>query len=355
MLDSGPAIGAHLPSTRRVPECLCCGIEGSLLYAGLADRLFGVPGTWGFRRCHRCGLMWLDPRPVPEAVSALYVNYFTHVLEARVPRNLNQAAKAAVLSASFGYSELSRHRWVGWVLSRSRLVRDAVGLSVRMLDGRRRGRLLDVGCGNGDFLAAMRDLGWSVSGIDFDREAVAVAREKLGLDVRVADLHAASFPDDSFDAVTLHHVLEHLEDPVGALRECARVLKPGGRLVVVTPNGQALGRRLFQALWFPLDPPRHIHLFSVKTLVWVALTAGLALESASTTAREARFVSIASLVLRRDGAVPGGVPRHAGWAVQALGAVFQVFEQAACHFGDVGEEVVMIATKRKGDARRGLG
>jgi 2-polyprenyl-3-methyl-5-hydroxy-6-metoxy-1,4-benzoquinol methylase len=98
--------------------------------------------------------------------------------------------------------------------------------------------LLDVGCGTGSLLLAAREHGYTVAGLDFDREAVETARVRLGID-DVHSLSAAQFrqayPDRRFDVVTAFEVIEHVESPADLMRECSQLLKPGGELVISTP------------------------------------------------------------------------------------------------------------------------
>jgi 2-polyprenyl-3-methyl-5-hydroxy-6-metoxy-1,4-benzoquinol methylase len=136
-------------------------------------------------------------------------------------------------------------------------------------------RLLDVGCGSGDFLARMRRRGLSVEGVDVDGAALDHARKKHGLTVHQGRLEDIRFPGDAFDIVTLQHVIEHVHEPVSLLRECWRILKPGGRLSVATPNLDGVGHRRFGRNWRGLEPPRHLHLFTRKPLEECAAGAGI--------------------------------------------------------------------------------
>ncbi len=99
-------------------------------------------------------------------------------------------------------------------------------------------RMLDVGCGGGTFLADARDAGWAVSGLEINAEFPEFCRKELGIeDVKVGLISDPPFPDASFDAVAMLDVLEHMYDPVASVTQCARLLKPGGVLVVKSPNG----------------------------------------------------------------------------------------------------------------------
>jgi len=113
------------------------------------------------------------------------------------------------------------------------------------LDGFRRflpdgGRLLDVGCGIGVFLAAARAEGWDVAGIDLSEFAAGHARERFALEVQSGTLGDRSFAADSFDLVTMWDMIEHVPDPVTELREAHRVLRPDGYLFLNTPNEASL-------------------------------------------------------------------------------------------------------------------
>lgn len=136
------------------------------------------------------------------------------------------------------------------------------------------GKLFDIGCGDGRFLHRMQSRGWSVAGVDPDADAVETARSRYGLSAHQGELPELKLDRDTFDAVTMNHVLEHVSEPVGLLKETHRILKPGGRLVVVTPNTKSMGHRCFGSCWVNLDPPRHLQLFTPNALQSCASLAG---------------------------------------------------------------------------------
>jgi 2-polyprenyl-3-methyl-5-hydroxy-6-metoxy-1,4-benzoquinol methylase len=169
-------------------------------------------------------------------------------------------------------------------------------MQVRFLAARPGGRLLDVGCGSGGWLRFMKSLGWNVEGVDFDPVAVAAA-SKQGLTVHSGSLPDQAFEPASFDAVTLSHVIEHVHDPLALLTECNRILKPDGNLVLLTPNNQSLGHRLFKRNWRGLEPPRHIHVLNAPTIQSLMEQAGF--ESVLVrTGISSKNIFVRSLLLR---------------------------------------------------------
>ncbi|MBP1152821.1 SAM-dependent methyltransferase [Methylocaldum sp. RMAD-M] len=134
-------------------------------------------------------------------------------------------------------------------------------------------KVLDVGCGNGYFLQIAKLIGRHVTGIDVDSAAVENAK-KLGVDAFEGSLYRMPFENDSFDVVTMNHVIEHLHDPLAALGEIRRILKPGGMLWIGTPNLNSAAHSDAGSKWIGLDPPRHLVLFNHDSLMLAFKRAG---------------------------------------------------------------------------------
>jgi ubiquinone/menaquinone biosynthesis C-methylase UbiE len=128
------------------------------------------------------------------------------------------------------------------------------------------GTLLDVGCGGGRFLNRMQKRGWKVEGSDFDEQATKKVTSRYGIKTYVGDLCQCELPSNSFDVITMSQTIEHLYTPETTLRECLRILKPGGLLVMTTPNVNSIAAAEFGAHWRGWEAPRHLHLFSVESL-----------------------------------------------------------------------------------------
>ncbi|MDQ3433982.1 MAG: class I SAM-dependent methyltransferase [Actinomycetota bacterium] len=129
------------------------------------------------------------------------------------------------------------------------------------------GRLLDVGAGPGFLIAAARERGWEALGLDLNSWAARHAREQLGVEVRVQSLQEASCEDESFDAVTMLDMIEHVPDPEGLVREAARIVRPAGVLALLTPDAGSPVSRLMGVRWPEVQrAPEHMTLFSVAGL-----------------------------------------------------------------------------------------
>jgi SAM-dependent methyltransferase len=163
-----------------------------------------------------------------------------------------------------------------------------VGLLAR--HGVPRGRVLDVGAGYGFFLAALEKAGYEASGIEISHHAVEQARRRTRGQVVEQGAEAPfPFPDDSFDAVTLLDVIEHLQDYGATLESCRRVLKPGGSLFVITLNAHSLARPLLGKRWAWYQDSTHIHMFTPRMLREGLEGAGLVVETLIT---ESNFCSV---------------------------------------------------------------
>jgi 2-polyprenyl-3-methyl-5-hydroxy-6-metoxy-1,4-benzoquinol methylase len=200
-------------------------------------------------RCTACGLAYVSPRPRLEHIGDYY---------------------------SGGYFA-ERHPFFR---------RQLMALRTRKIGRPTPGaRLLDIGCGRGDFMLACRRLGWEVVGTEQARSPVMGLARTLGIEVvTLADL--AGFPDASFDVVTLWHVLEHLPDPRDALRAIYRLLRPGGRVIVELPNLGSWQARIAGRDWYHLDVPRHLSHFEARTLMRLLSSEGLSPEVAQTFSLE---------------------------------------------------------------------
>lgn len=261
-----PATG--LEAVRRCP--VCGNAERTEFYRDLHDYVFCcAPGAWTLYRCSGCGAAYLDPRPTVSTIELAYRSYYTHHQLANQCLSTRpwsrQAIKNGYLNRYFGYNFQPSLVAAARALYFFPLHRRRCERSIRGLAQRPGGHLLDVGCGNGAFLEMMRAQGWEAHGVDLDARVVDACRAK-GLTVHLGTVNDLDYPDGFFDAITLNHVIEHVYDPVGALRRSRELLGFGGRLWVETPNLEGASHRVFRRHWRGLEPPRHLVLFGRKAL-----------------------------------------------------------------------------------------
>ena len=331
-------------------RCPVCGDEGRvLLYADLSDRVFhAAPGQWRMHRCGGCGSAYLDPRPNEATIHLAYRDYHTH----RSPAE-DRKRSAAV---RFGRSLLH-----GYLNSRFRYdFRPALRVGVRVVplvpggsglasmhvralplpDGE--GRLLDVGCGNGEFLARMRAAGWQVEGLDPDPAAVELAK-RAGLAVDEGTLSSVEPRLARYDAITLSHVIEHVHDPLATLQACYAALRPGGVIWIDTPNLEARGHRRFGRDWFPLEPPRHLAIFTASSLRSLLERAGFtALPDPPVVLSAFRWSYRLSNALRLDASKPFEAPPSIGRVLAAHALIDDLRTLARPREG---EELVAMALR----------
>jgi SAM-dependent methyltransferase len=244
------------------------------------DGAFRVPGSWTFRECADCGIVYLDPRPSRSSIGKAYASYYTHedapfTSPAQgVRRIASGAARRLVEMRDLLYVKLIwptdslGGRVLGPMFEKlaPRPIAAIAGKLRHLQPAHRDGaRFLDIGCGDGAFLPMAETLGYAAQGLDPDPVAVKRGRAQ-GRDVTLGSLEANDFEADSFEQVTMAHVLEHLHDPVAALDEVYRLLCPGGRLWITQPNIGALGLVEFGPNWRGLEPPRHMVLMTAARL-----------------------------------------------------------------------------------------
>jgi 2-polyprenyl-3-methyl-5-hydroxy-6-metoxy-1,4-benzoquinol methylase len=284
-VDEAPAQRPGLLRGESRRACPLCGSSGISLHAGVEDPLFGVPGRWNLRRCSAddCRLVWQDPMVIDADLPLAYREYYTHA-----GAGLPSAMRTAMPDRRF--FELDR-----WFTRLLRLQPARDRHAAAYLHDAPAGALLDVGCGNGQYLADMQARGWSVRGTELDPEAAATATRLHGIPVDVGQLPALAYPAASFDAVTARHVVEHVRDARDFVAECWRILKPGGRLVLVTPNADSLGHRHFGVHWRGLEQPRHLFLYGPVAMQALLHRAGLPAAQPFSTAQGAAYILRSSL------------------------------------------------------------
>lgn len=247
------------------PQCPICASPGDYVYQEMIDHLFNVSGTFSLRRCKNtaCKTLWLDPRPCEEDIHLAYHSYFTHNSPDEPQRRGIRSNIVLSLARPFR----------NFVAEGSGYRKQRRSADLMYLQDVPPGKVLDVGCGDGGILESLRTAGWEVYGQDVDG-VVRETLEKKEIPHFIGTLTEAQFRDGTFDAVVSNHVIEHLYNPISVLHECWRILRPGGVLVITTPNSESAALDRFGRYWAGLDAPRHLLIFSRMSLALSAREAG---------------------------------------------------------------------------------
>lgn len=134
--------------------------------------------------------------------------------------------------------------------------------------------LLDVGCGVGDLLSVATQVGWEITGTELSSIAVAKANKLIGNRVLMGDILSLNMPENTYDLITIYHVIEHLLDPVKTLEKIYYLLKPTGIAFIETPNIGSFGSKIRGEKWSQIKPPEHINYFQMSSLKYALKQAG---------------------------------------------------------------------------------
>lgn len=219
---------------------VACAVCGSRRRAEL-----GIDNGYHIQKCQEpdCGFVYVNPRPMGEQIEALYAEFYDE--DEEVPEIWEDEMGGIFRECA------------DWLCERQRT-----------------GRVLDVGCAFGHFLASMEARGWTTVGIEPSPVAAEAAAARLRGEVRTGVFEDMELADGSFDALVAVYVLEHVAEPRGFLEKMKRVLRPGGLAVVrvpynepILPLNRLLGRSLMAA-------PAHLNDFSPRSLRRLALDVG---------------------------------------------------------------------------------
>ena len=299
ILNSQPS--ASLLSLVPVQCCICESDDAAPIAVGEDFEYQTSPDTFLAMRCRGCGLVYLNPRPSLDDLSRIYPPDY-HAFEFS-PEHYGLVYKVR--------RRLEARRLLSWC----RNLRDDA-------------RILDVGCGDGFHLRLLRDFGkpgWRLEGVDLDERAVEAAA-RAGLIVHKGSVEQLDLPQTAYDLALLIQTLEHVDDPPGVLRAVRALLRPGGRLVVVTDNTRSLDFELFKGRhWGGYHFPRHWNLFSPYTLRALAGKVEMEVETLTTIVSPVNWVYSIRNILFDLGAPPWLINRFSLKSIGSL-AAFTAFD-----------------------------
>ena len=231
-------------------KCPWCGSEKAQINLWLKDE-FLTKEDFHICECLNCGLLYTMPRPDKEKIGAYYKSeaYYSHQENKKgfIPK-VYERVKSINLKYKYRLAT----------------------------SGMQPGKLLDIGCGVGDFLHTAEMHGWECIGVEPSEDAKAIAQKRMkGTIITSEELE--SFPDGAFDVITMWHVLEHVDDLKWQVAQLQRLVKPSGRVVIAVPNYKSYDGQYYKEHWAAYDVPRHLNHFNRITLSKIFKTSGLEL------------------------------------------------------------------------------
>lgn len=250
------------PAALRCP--LCEGSGRHVRTMPVDAKTFKPTVHGSVHRCGGCGFDYIAPRPTAEETAGFYDigGYYTQGDFGQPP----PVPKPGFLS------RLRNH--LAWRFDRSD---DLIDVIARRLP--RGATIVDIGSGDGSQLTLLAARGFRMTGVERDTKSVSLQGEHTRVFEGSAEALPEQLPRAGFDAVMFKQVLEHLVDPVGALRNATQLLKPGGLMFIEVPNNESAIAQRSGLSWEHMDVPRHINFFTQDTLQATAKHAGLAVEA----------------------------------------------------------------------------
>lgn len=254
-------------SYERIDNCPICG-KSDFRNKLVVEDLTVSHESFAIVQCAACSFQFTNPRPNKTEIGKYYESdaYVSH----------NSAAAGLVNQA--------------YKVARFFTMRRKVGLLNKL--AARQGKLLDYGCGTGHFLAAAKSAGWQVAGLEPNARARDEASQRLDQPIEQESL--SSFQPETFDAITLWHVLEHVHLLNETLAHLITLLKPDGVLLIAVPNVESLDAQHYRELWAAYDVPRHLYHFAPKTMAQLLKKHKLAILQTLPMPLDAYYVSMLS-------------------------------------------------------------
>ncbi len=256
-----------------LPQCPLCKEPGSFIeHMMVRDHL--VSGeTFAIRKCSACGFLCTNPRPNKLEINNFYNSgrYISHT-----------GRKQSLLDRVYH-------------MVRGRMLRKKLRIISKYLDNNDIS-LLDYGCGTGEFVLAAEKAGFRATGHEPNPTAAALAREK-GVSLLADENQGIALnglSPESFQVVTLWHVLEHIHNYPETLAEFHRLLTPGGLLVVAVPMANSYDAAHYKEYWAAWDVPRHLWHFTPETLEKAVTAAGFRLQGRHPLPFDSYYISLLS-------------------------------------------------------------
>jgi len=248
-------------------KCPWCNSEKTQISLWVKD-LFLTKETFEIHECNECKLLFTEPRPKPEEIGKYYQSeeYYSHQENKKgfIPKLYE---KVKILNLANKYKIATK--------------------------GMKRGKVLDIGCGVGDFLQTMEKNEWITTGIEPAQKAKTIAQQRIKAEI-LSPQKINQLENESFDLITMWHVLEHVDDIKTEINQLQRLLKKGGRLVLALPNYKSYDAQFYKEFWAAYDVPRHLNHFSKESIKNIFKTSNLRLKYLTKLHWDAYYISFLS-------------------------------------------------------------
>ncbi len=248
-------------------KCPWCGSEKAQINLWLKDEFLSKE-DFHICECLNCGLSYTMPRPNKEKIGEYYKSeeYYSHQENKKgfIPR-LYESVKKVNLKHKYNLA--------------------TQGLNI--------GKMLDIGCGVGDFLHTTEEHGWTCTGVEPSEDAKAIAKTKTKANI-INSEDMEKIPDATFDLITMWHVLEHVDDLKWQIEQLHRLTKTKGRIVIAVPNYKSYDAQYYKELWAAYDVPRHLSHFNKNVLTKIFKSKNLELVRTDKLIWDAYYISYMS-------------------------------------------------------------
>jgi 2-polyprenyl-3-methyl-5-hydroxy-6-metoxy-1,4-benzoquinol methylase len=254
-------------------RCQICG-ERDIRKVESIEGIKYSPGKFfDLMRCNGCGVTFIDIDTRPDFIATYYPeNYKPHDPNINQTFHIRKTIMQGLRAIVFGKTG-SRSRFFFGHVKRllSWLYNKTAYRSIPFFRGE--GILLDIGCGIGNYLRLLQDIGWTVYGVEPVQKAAMLAQSS-GLSINRIQYEKAEYPEQFFDVVTMWHVLEHFSDSKKVLQKVSKMLKDDGLLLIGIPNYDSFDRKIFQKYWNGFEIPLHLYHFTPDSIRKVLTAAG---------------------------------------------------------------------------------
>ncbi len=248
----------------------CTSTKKKLAYKDVQDwSFYGAPGKWNYWSCDNCQALYLNPRPTYGSINKAYATYYTHYSSlTSFKKKIKTYIKNECFSVWFNVNIALRLHIPKPLVFLTRVFKNFIHIPFELesLVALPKGKLLDVGCGDGNILLIAKKLGWNVTGLEIDPSAVFAARSN-GLNVIEGDYSKLDEFRSQFDCIICSHVLEHVHQPLALIKLLRSAMKPNGILLLSLPNANSHLRYAFGENWRGLEAPRHIAIPTLEMMM----------------------------------------------------------------------------------------